>query len=64
MRLHVALQPPIEQGKAEPVWLAGQTWRHLLGDMRGGLRHIFHFIGSLRHGLYPAQGAIDELRIR
>jgi hypothetical protein len=49
VRLAAALAPLVVQGRAEVVWLAGQSWRDLQEAMQRGPWHIFHYIG---HGAY------------
>jgi len=44
-RVEEAVKDLRARGMVDLTWLAGQTWRDLQRAMRGGPRHIFHFIG-------------------
>lgn len=44
-RMERALGDLSSRGLVELTWLAGESWRDLMGAMRRGTWHIFHFIG-------------------
>ncbi len=44
-RVEEAVKDLRARGMVDLTWLPGQTWRDLQRAMRGGPRHIFHFIG-------------------